>query len=99
MKLNKMIINDVSQFSDLAEVTLAVAGKYGKDYNRNYQMTMIRNVCFVITQGDCTIQLPDHYKFVYSDGVNGTDRHIVDEGTNEITVVGITSFFFTMKNS
>lgn len=99
MRLNKMQINDVSQFSDLAEVTLAVAGKYGKDYNRNYQMTMIRNVCFVTTQGDCTIQLPDHFKFVYSDGVNGTDRHIVDEGTNELTVVGITSFFFTMKNS
>lgn len=94
-----MIINDVSQFSDLGEVSVAIQGKYGKDFQHNYQMTMIRNVCFVNTTGDCTIQLPDHYKFAYFDGINGTTRHIVDENTNEISIVGITSFFFTMKNS
>lgn len=94
-----MNINDVSQFSDLAEVTLAIQGKYGKDFQHNYQMTMIRNVCFVTTTGDCVIQLPDHYKFTYLDGVNGTTRHIVDEKDNEISIIGITSFFFHMKNS
>lgn len=99
MRLNKMIINDVSTFSDLAEACNALIGKYGKDFNHNYQMTMIKNVCFVNTTGDCTIQLPDHYKFAYCDGVNGTDRHIVDETVNEISITGITSFFFHMKNS
>lgn len=99
MRLNKMRINDVSTFSELPEVCDALVGKYGKDFNTNYQMTMVKNVCFVNTTGDCTIQLPDHYKFAYFDGVNGTNRHIVDEKTNEITIVGVTSFFFTMKNS
>lgn len=96
MKLNKMIINDVSTFSDLAEACNALVGKYGKDFNHNYQMTMIKNVCFVNTTGDCTIQLPDHYKFAYTDD---DGRKVVNEKTNEIEIKGITSFFFTMRNS
>lgn len=91
-----MIINDVSQFSDLGELCLAVQGKYGKDFTRNYQMTMIRNVCFVNTTADCTIQLPDHYVFAYTDDEG---RKVVDENINEIEIKGITSFFFTMRNS
>lgn len=98
-RINKIEINDVSIFSDLSEVTNALQGKYAKKYGKNYQLIMIKNICFVVTNGDCTIQLPDHYKFAYFDGVNGNTRHIVDEKTNEITIVGVTSFFFSMKNS
>lgn len=98
-KLNKIEINDVSVFSGLGEVATALQGKYAKKYGSNYQLVMIKDICFVTTQGDCTIQLPAHYKFAYSDGITGTDRHIVDENTNTISVVGVSSFFFTLRSN
>ena len=66
-KLNKIEINDVTMFSALGDIATALQGKFAKKYGNNYQLVMVKNICFVTTQGDCTIQLPSHYKFVYSD--------------------------------
>lgn len=94
--LNKVKLNDISQFSDENEVTLALVGKYGKQYSTNYQMSIIKNVCFITTTDSCLIDIPDHYKFKYQDE-SGT--HIVDEDTTSITISGISSLFFHIKNT
>jgi hypothetical protein len=96
MALNKVTINDISQFSSNDEIVLALAGKYGKQYATNYQMSIVKNVCFITTTDSCSIDIPDHYKFKYQDE-SGT--HLVDENTNTLTISGMTSLFFHVKNS
>ena len=83
-------------FSDDNEVALALVGKYGKLYSTNYQMSIVKNVCFITTTDSCSIDIPDHYKFNYQDE-SGT--HLVDENTNTLTISGMTSLFFHVKNS
>ena len=83
-------------FSDDNEVALALVGKYGKQYLINYQMSIVKNVCFITTTDSCSIAIPDHYKFKYQDE-SGT--HLVDENTNTLTISGMTSLFFHVKNS
>lgn len=94
--LNKITTDVVTQFSTNEQVCLALIGKYGKLYTREYKMTLVKNLCFVNTLSDCEMQLPDHYAFSYTDD---TGRHVVDETVNTISVKGICSFFFTIKNS
>lgn len=92
-----MIIDDITRFSDLQEVADAMAGKYAKDYQKDYKLTLVKNVCMINTVTDCTIKnLPDHYAFSYHDD-NGW--HTVNENINEISVKGISCFFFTIKNT
>lgn len=94
--LHKVTLNDISQFSDENEVCLALVGKYGKHYSTNYQMSIIKNVCFITTTDSCTIDIPDHYTFKYQDE-SGT--HLVDKNTNSITISGVSSLFFHIKNT
>jgi hypothetical protein len=92
-----MIIDDISRFSDLQEVADAVAGKYAKDYQRDYKLTLVKNVCMINTVNDCTIKnLPDHYAFSFHDD---DGWHTVNENINEISVKGVSCFFFTIKNT
>lgn len=92
-----MIIDDITRFSDLQEVADAMAGKYAKDYQKDYKLTLVKNVCMINTVTDCTIKnLPDHYAFSYHDD-NGW--HTVNENINEISVKGVSCFFFTIKNT
>ena len=96
MKLNAVKIDDISQFSSNDEIALALVGKYSKLYATNYQMSIVKNVCFITTTDSCSIDIPDHYKFKYQDE-SGT--HLVDENTNTLTISGMTSLFFHVKNS
>lgn len=92
-----MIINDVTMFSSLQEVADAAAGKYSKDYQKSYKLTIIKNVCFVNTVEDCTINnLPDHYAFKFYDD---TGWHNINEGAKTVTVKGVSCFFFVIKNT
>ena len=91
-----MIINDVTMFSTLQEVADAAQGKYAKNYQKSYQLTIVKNVCFINTVESCTIDgLPDHYKFKYTDD---SGDHIVEPGNNSIFVNGVASLFFPIKN-
>lgn len=83
-------------FSDDNEVCLALVGKYAKDYQTNYQLSIIKNVCFINTTDDCKIEIPNHYAFKFTDSA-GT--HIIDESTNTLTIRGMTSLFFHIKNT
>ena len=92
-----MIMNDVTQFSDLEEVSKSLAGRYAKDYQKSYQLTIIKNVCVITTVESCTVNnLPDHYKFKFTDD-NGD--HIVEAGDNSISISGVTSIVFHVKNT
>ena len=92
-----MIINDISRFSNEQELADALQGKYAKDYQKSYKLTLIKNICFVNTLESCTINnLPDHYAFSYRDN---SGWHTVIEGTNTVTVNGVSCFFFTIKNT
>lgn len=92
-----MIIDDITRFSDLQEVADAMAGKYAKDYQKDYKLTLVKNVCMINTVTDCTIKnLPDHYAFSYHDD---DGWHTVNENINEISVKGVSCFFFTIKNT
>jgi hypothetical protein len=91
-----MIINDVTRFSNEQELADAMQGKYAKDYQKDYKLTLIKNVCFINTLRSCTIDnLPDHYAFKYYD----TSWHTVTEDTNKISINGVACFFFTIKNT
>jgi hypothetical protein len=91
-----IILNDVTRFSNEQELADAMQGKYGKDYQADYKLTIVKNVCFVNTVKSCTIKnLPDHYAFKYYD----TAWHTVNEDTNTITVDGVACFFFVIKNT
>jgi hypothetical protein len=96
MALNKVKLNDISMFSDDNEVCLALVGKYAKDYQTNYQLSIIKNVCFINTIDDCKIEIPNHYAFKFTDSA-GT--HVIDESTNTLTIRGMTSLFFHIKNT
>lgn len=96
MKLNAAKINDISQFSSNDEIALALVGKYSKVYDTNYQMSIIKNVCFITTTDSCSIDIPDHYTFKYQDE-SGT--HLVDRNTTSITISGISSLFFHLRNT
>lgn len=92
-----MIINDVSRFSTEPELADALQGKYAKDYQKSYQLTIIKNICFINTIESCTIKdLPDHYRFKYTDD---SGDHIVEPANNSIFVNGVASLFFPIKNS
>ncbi len=92
-----MIINDVSRFSTEPELADALQGKYAKDYQKSYQLTIIKNICFINTIESCTIKdLPDHYRFKYTDD---SGEHIVEPTNNSIFVNGVASLFFPIKNS
>ena len=92
-----MIINDVTRFSDLQEVADALQGKFAKDFQKSYKLTLIKNVCFVNTVESCTISnLPDHYAFSYHDDGGW---HTVAEETNDISISGVSCFSFVIKNS
>lgn len=92
-----MIVNDVSRFSDLQEVADAMQGKYAKDYQKSYKLTMVKNICFVNTVESCVIKdLPDHYTFRFYDD---SGWHTVADNINDITVNGVSCFFFTIKNT
>ena len=92
-----MIVNDITRFSDLQEVADAMQGKYAKDYQRSYQLTIVKNICFITTVESCTIKdLPDHYRFKYTDD---SGDHIIEPGNNSIFVNGVASLFFHIKNS
>ncbi len=91
-----MIIDDITRFSDLQEVADAMAGKYAKDYQKSYKLTLVKNVCMINTVESCTIQnLPDHYAFSFHDD---SGWHIVEAGINSIFVNGVASIFFPIKN-
>jgi len=96
MALNKVKLNDISMFSDDNEVCLALVGKYAKDYQTNYQLSIIKNVCFINTTDDCKIEIPNHYAFKFTDSA-GT--HVIDESTNTLTISGMTSLFFHIRNT
>lgn len=92
-----MIIDDITRFSNTEELAAAMQGKFAKDYQRAYKLTMVKNVCFVNTVASCTVKdLPDHYAFSYHDD---SGFHTVNEGVNTVTVDGIACFFFTIKNT
>lgn len=94
---SSFIINDVSRFSDVSEIADAMQGKYAKDYQQNYKLTIIKNICFVNTVTSCTISnLPDHYAFTFHDN---SGWHTISEGINDVAVNGIACFFFTIKNT
>lgn len=91
-----MIINDVSRFSNEQELADALQGKYAKDYQKSYQLTIVKNICFINTIGSCEVTgIPDHYKFKYTDD---SGSHIVEAGINSIFVNGVASIFFPIKN-
>lgn len=94
MELNRVHTNDISQFSDLNEVTVALVGKYLKYKDRNFCMNFKGNLCFIHSWGDCEAEIPKHYPFKFTDD-NG--EHTIDENTNNITIKGISQFFFTIK--
>lgn len=94
MELNRIHTNDVSQFSDLNEVTVALVGKYLKYKDKNFCMNYKGNLCFIHSWGDSEIEIPKHYTFKFTDD-NG--EHTIDENTNNITIKGISQFFFTIK--
>lgn len=92
-----MIIDDITRFSDLQEVADAMAGKYAKDYQKSYKLTLVKNVCMINTVESCTIQnLPDHYAFSFHDD---SGWHTINENINKITVNGVSCFFFVIKNT
>lgn len=92
-----MIVNDISRFSNEQELADAMQGKYAKDYQKSYKLTITKNICFISTLESCAIKdLPDHYAFRFYDD---DGWHIVNEGTNDVTVSGIADFFFTIKNT
>ena len=75
-----IIINDVSRFSDVSEIADAMQGKYAKDYQQNYKLTIIKNICFVNTVTSCTISnLPDHYAFTFHDDGRNHDLRRDDD--------------------
>lgn len=94
--LNTVKLDDVSQFSSNDEVALALVGKYAKQYTSNYKLSIIKNVCIINTLADCTIELPDHYSFAYEDE---DGRHICSENENTLSVFGISTITFHVKNT
>ena len=93
MELNRIQTNDISQFSDLPEVTVALVGKYLKYKDHNYCINLRGNLCFVHTWGDCEVEIPKHYTFKFTDD---DGEHTIDGDTTKLNVKGISQFFFTI---
>lgn len=83
-------------FSDDNEVCLALVGKYAKDYQTNYQLSIIKNVCFINTTADCTIEIPNHRVFAYTDEGG---RHVQAADNNKLVVQGIATITFHILNT
>lgn len=94
--LNKVKLDDVSQFSSNDEVALALVGKYGKLYDTNYRLSIIKNVCIINTTGDCVIDIPNHKAFAYEDE---DGRHIQSADNNKLVVLGISTIIFHVTNT
>ena len=84
MELNRIHTNDISQFSDLNEVTVALVGKYLKYKDRNFCMNFKGNLCFIHTWGESEVEIPKHYPFKFTDD-NG--EHTID-GTRWYLILG-----------
>lgn len=91
---NKIHINDVSQFSNAEELALANIGRWGKYQDRNYRITIMKDVVFVNTWGDCDIELLAHMPFRFTDN---DGEHIVDENANQISVKGVSTFTYVYR--
>lgn len=96
MRSNQRFINDVSVFSDEQELRNALLGRYCKDYQDKYKLSIIKNVCIINTLDDCTIEIPDHYSFAYEDE---DGRHICSENENTLSVFGISTIVFHVRNT
>ena len=96
MALNTIKLNDISQFSDDNEVCLALVGKYAKDYQTNYQLSIIKNVCIINTTDDCVIDIPNHKAFAFEDE---DGRHIQSADNNKLAVQGIATVIFHILNT
>lgn len=96
MKLNAAKLNDISQFSSNDEIALALVGKYSKVYDTHYQLSIIKNVCFINTTADCTIEIPNHRVFAYTDEGG---RHVQAADNNKLAVQGIATIIFHITNT
>lgn len=96
MKLNAAKLNDISQFSSNDEIALALVGKYSKVYDTHYQLSIIKNVCFINTTADCTIEIPNHRVFAYTDEGG---RHVQAADNNKLAVHGIATIIFHITNT
>lgn len=94
MKLNSININEVSQFSNIEDVSQAITGRWAKYQDRSFRITMIKDVVIINTWGNCSIELFSHYPFKYTDD-NG--EHTVDEDTKSIDIVGIATFSYVYR--
>lgn len=95
MKLNNIKTNDISQFSNLKEVCLALVGKYLKLKERTYHISLKGDMCFIHAWGDCEIEIPSHQPFTYKDDLG---EHFVDKDINKITIQGKSQIFFSINN-
>jgi hypothetical protein len=93
MELNRIHTNDITQFSTLEEVNVALIGKYLKYKDHNYCINLRGNMCFIHAWDDCEVEVPKHYPFKYTDD---DGEHLVDGDTTKFTVKGISQFFFTI---
>lgn len=94
--LNKVKLDDVSQFSSNDEIALALVGKYAKQYAANYQLSIIKNVCIINTTADCVIDIPNHKAFAF---VDEAGRHIQAADNNKLAVQGIATIVFHITNT
>lgn len=94
--LNKVKLDDVSQFSSNDEIALALVGKYAKQYAANYQLSIIKNVCIINTTADCVIDIPNHKAFAF---VDEDGRHIQAADNNKLAVQGIATIVFHITNT
>ena len=94
--LNKVKLDDVSQFSSNDEVCLALVGKYAKQYTANYQLSIIKNVCIINTTDDCIIDIPNHRAFAFEDE---SGRHIQSSDDNKLAVQGVATVIFHITNT
>lgn len=93
MELNRIHTNDITQFSTLEEVNVALVGKYLKYKDHNYCINLRGNLCFIHAWNDCEVEVPKHYPFKYTDD---DGEHVVNGDTTKFTVKGISQFFFTI---
>lgn len=94
MKLNKIETNDVTQFSDVHELALALVGKYLKRRENNFQISVRGNMCFIHAWGSCEVEIPSHFPFSYTDDLG---EHFVDKNINSITITGKCQTFFAIN--
>ena len=94
----RLICNGNTQFSNPTREVFVPPTEGGNDeiIQSAYHCLTIRGVmCFIHTWGDCEIQIPNHFKFKFNDDAG---EHVVSENTNNITVSGVSNFFFTIND-